>query len=43
MILLVDSDGPHQTADTQAFLCLGCPLMPKDMFLHAAAHIIREK
>ena len=47
MISLVDNKGPDQPAhpcmDGQADLGLCCPHMLKDMFLHAAAHIIIKR
>ena len=37
MILLMDSQGPDQTADVQSDLDLCCPHIYKDMLLHGAA------
>ena len=44
MILLVDSEGPDQTArHMQADLGLCCLHMPEDLFAHGVTHIIMVK
>ena len=40
IILLVDSEGPDQTADAQADLGLRCPHMPEDTFRMARPMVL---